>query len=138
MSKNKRIKPEELGNALAEIIDEYTQEVSEGVPEDVKSTGQACVRILRSYIDAAGIGGTKYRNAITVKTTKETPWATTVEVWAGRHYRLAHLLEHGHPIVTKSGKVVGAARAFPHWQKAEKDASDLLEKKITMRVRGEF
>ena len=138
MSRSRRIKPDELDSAIAEIIEDYTQEVGKGVPEDVKSTGKACVDILRSHIDAAGIGGTKYRNAITVKTTKDTPWLATVEVWAGRHYRLAHLLEHGHPIVTKSGKVVGAARAFPHWALAEKDAIDLLEKKIIMRVRGEF
>lgn len=134
----RRIKPDELADAITEIIDDYTKEVGEGVPEDVKSTGKACVQIVKAHIDAAGIGGTKYRNAITSVTTKENRFQATVEVWAGKHYRLAHLLENGHPILNRNGDPVGSARAFPHFAPAEKEASEMLEKKIVMRVRGEY
>ena len=131
----KRIKPDELEGAIRDIIENYTKEVGEGVPEDVKSTGKACVQMVKAHIDSAGIGGNKYRNSIKVETTKGNRFAASVEVWAGKHYRLAHLLEHGHPIKVK-GKVVGVARAYPHFAPAEKEASELLEKKITVRVKG--
>ena len=132
---SKRIKPEELEGAIRDIIEKYTTEVGEGVPEDVKSTGKACAQMVRAHIDSAGIGGSKYRSAIKAETTAENRFAASVEVWAGKHYRLAHLLEHGHPIKIK-GKVVGVARAYPHFAPAEKEASELLGKKIITRVKG--
>ena len=135
MAKSRRIKPDELDGAIRDIIEDYTKEVAEGVPEDVKSTGKACVQIIRAHIDSAGIGGSKYRAAIKSDVTESNRFAATVNVWAGKHYRIAHLLEHGHPIKIK-GKVVGVARAYPHFAPAEADASKLLEKKITMRATG--
>ena len=136
MARYKRIKPEQLADAITEIIDDYTKEVGEGVPEDVKSTGKACVQILRAHIDSAGIGGNKYRNSFTSTTTLENRFQATVEVWSPAHYRLAHLLEHGHRVVV-NGKTIGNTKAYPHFAPAEKEASELLEKKILMRVRGE-
>ena len=136
MSRNQyRITPNELEGAITEIINDYTKEVGKSVPEDVKSTGKACVQMLKANIDSAGIGGRVYKNSFTSTTTKETAFETTVEVHSPKHYRVTHLLEHGHVLKIR-GKVVGMTRAFPHFAPAEKSAADLLERKIKMRIRG--
>lgn len=42
-------------------------------------------------------------------------------------YRLTHLLEHGHQIVTRSGAKKGFAKAYPHIQSAEEAAIEEFE-----------
>ena len=85
--------------------------------------------------DAAGIGGRKYRKSFKDTVTKDTAWITTVEIHSPKHYRLTHLLEFGHVVKVK-GKVVGAARAYPHLATAETEAEELLGKKIAISVKG--
>ena len=136
MATNQRISPEGLNAAISDIISEYTQDIGKDVKEDVKATGKACLQMVQANIDAAGIGGRKYRRSFKDTTTKDTPWITTVEIHSPKHYRLTHLLENGHVKKTKNGKVLGVTRAFPHLAPAEKDASELLEKKVKMTIRG--
>lgn len=132
---NQKIQPDQLSDAIASIIEEYSKEVGSGVKEDVLESGKACVEMVQAGIDAAGIGGKKYRKSFKSTTTKDTAFMTTVEVHSPKHYRLTHLLEHGHVVKVK-GKVVGVSRAFPHLAPVEQEAAALLEKKVTMTIRG--
>ena len=114
---------------------EYGEEVGQSVKEDVKDIGKETVRLVHQNIDAAGIGGRKYRKSFKDTVTKDTAWITTVEIHSPKHYRLTHLLEFGHVVKVK-GKVVGAARAYPHLATAETEAEELLGKKIAISVKG--
>lgn len=130
-----KVTPESFAEAVRDIITEYGDDVGKSVKEDVKETGKKCVELVHQNIDAAGIGGRKYRKSFKDTTTKDTAWITTVEVHSPKHYRLTHLLEFGHVVKVK-GKVVGAARAYPHLANAEREAEEQLEKKIAISIRG--
>ena len=131
-----KIEPSQLQTAITDIITKYAQEVGKGTKEDVLSSGKACVEMVRAGIDAAGIGGKTYRKSFKSTTTKDTAYITTVEVHSPKHYRLTHVLEHGHVVKNKKGEVIGTAKAFPHLAPAEKEASSLLEKKIKLTIGG--
>lgn len=133
---NTKIEPSQLQTAITDIISKYTQEVGKGTKEDVLSSGKACVEMVQAGIDAAGIGGKTYRKSFKSTTTKDTAYMTTVEIHSPKHYRLTHLLEHGHVVKNKKGEVIGASKAFPHLAPAEKEASDLLVKKIKLTIGG--
>lgn len=130
-----KVTPDAFADAVRNLMAEYGEEVSQSVKEDVKDIGKETVRLVHQNIDAAGIGGRKYRKSFKDTVTKDTAWITTVEIHSPKHYRLTHLLEFGHVVKVK-GKVVGAARAYPHLATAETEAEELLGKKIAISVKG--
>lgn len=137
MSKNQRVGLGELADALGDIIQEYSDDVIRDLPETTKAAGKTCVKELKSAAKAAGIGGTKYVGSFRSKETRNDSRVTEVTVYSSQ-YQLAHLLEHGHVVRNRpGGRIVGTARAFPHWAEAEEKASDELEKKIKMKISGE-
>ena len=129
------VTPDAFADAIHEIFEEYGEEVGHDVKQDVLDAGKKCVELVHQNIDQAGIGGRKYRKSFKSTTTKDTPWITTVEIHSPKHYRLAHLLEYGHVVKVK-GRVVGAARAYPHLATAEKEAEELLGHKVEISIRG--
>ena len=136
MSRNQRTSLGGLSNALSGIIEEYSDEVIRDMPETTKEAGKTCVKALKSGAKAAGIGGTKYVNSFRSKETRSDSRVTTITVYSSK-YQLAHLLEHGHVIRNRpGGKILGMARAFPHWAEAEEKASEELETKIKMKISG--
>lgn len=130
-----KVTPDAFADAVRQLVEEYGEDVSKSVKEDVKDVGKETVQLVHQNIDAAGIGGRKYRKSFKETVTKDTAWITTVEIHSPKHYRLTHLLEFGHVVKVK-GKVVGAARAYPHLATAEKEAEELLGKKIAITVKG--
>lgn len=129
---NRKIKPGQLEAAIDEIIEEYTDKVVVDVKEAVETTGKAAAELARAY--ASRIGRGKYAKSIKAKTTMTTSFGTTVNIYSTQ-YRIAHLLEHGH-VVKAHGKVVGTARAFPHFAPAEAKAEEMLVKKVEQAIKG--
>ena len=130
-----KVTPDAFANAMQQLLEGYGEDVGQSVKEDVKDIGKKTVQLVHQNIDAAGIGGRKYRKSFKETVTKDTAWITTVEIHSPKHYRLTHLLEFGHVVKVK-GKVVGAARPYPHLSNAEKEAEELLGKKIAITVKG--
>lgn len=128
----KRIRPEELESAISEIVKEYSDQVVSDVKDAVEAAGKATAKIAQAY--ASRIGRGKYAKSIKSKTTESSSFATTVAIHSTQ-YRIAHLLEHGH-IVKVHGKVVGTARAFPHFAPAEKQGGEILEQKVKQAIGG--
>ncbi len=122
----KKIKPENLEAAISEILDDYRDKVVVDMKEAVEEAGKATAQIARAY--ASRIGSGKYAGSIKSKTMQTNSFGTTVAIFSTQ-YRIAHLLEHGH-VVKAHGKVVGTARAFPHFAPAEAKAEELLTSKI--------
>ena len=129
---NRKVTPENLGAAIEEILTDYAHEVVTDTKEAVEATGKMAVQTAQAY--ASRIGRGKYAKSIKSKTESSTSFGTTVVVYSTQ-YRIAHLLEHGH-VVKKNGKVVGTARAFPHFAPAEVTAETLLVRKIEQLVKG--
>lgn len=126
----KRVKPENLDAAISEILEDYRDQVAVDMKEAVEQAGKATAQIAQAY--ASRIGRGKYAKSIKSKTTQTSSFGTTVTVFSSQ-YRIAHLLEHGH-VVKSHGKVVGVARAFPHFAPAEAKAEELLVSKIKKGV----
>ena len=126
----RRIKPEQLGDVINEILCDYADAVVTSSKEAVEETGKMAAKVAQSY--ASRIGKGKYAKSIKSKTTKSDSFGTEVTVYSTQ-YRIAHLLEHGH-VVKVHGKVVGVARAFPHFAPAEASAETMLEQKIKQAI----
>lgn len=133
---NQKVEPEKLADAISDIITEYTDDVIHELPTITKTVAKQCVKNLKSAAAGAGFNGTKYKGSFKSKTVKSTSSVTTITIYSTK-YQIAHLLEHGHNIVTKSGNVLGRTRAFPHWSIAEKKANKEFEQKIKMIISGE-
>lgn len=129
---NRKVTPENLGEAINDILIEYAETTATNMKEAVEATGKMAAETAQAY--ASRIGRGKYAKSIKSKTESSTAFGTTVVIFSTQ-YRIAHLLEHGHA-VKKDGKVVGTARAFPHFAPAEAMAESTLVKKIEQAVKG--
>lgn len=129
---NRKVTPANLGTAIEEILTDYADTVVTDMKEAVEETGKMAAKTAQAY--ATRIGRGKYAKSIKSKTESSTSFGTTVVVYSTQ-YRIAHLLEHGH-IVKVHGRVVGTARAFPHFAPAEAIADAALVKKIEQLVKG--
>lgn len=130
----KKIKPEDLEKALADIIDEYADDVISASQDAVETVAQAGVTRLEQEVRRAGIGGNKYVKSFKVK--KERGRLGGTAIISSSQYQLTHLLEYGHAKVVYGHRITGKTRAFPHWQQAEQYANDLLEDTIKKAVGG--
>lgn len=57
------------------------------------------------------------------------------KIYNSTHGWLTHLLEHGHPIITKSGEKVGDAAAFPHIAPVQEWINQELPRRIAEKMR---
>ena len=128
----RKISPDHIGEAINDILNDYTNTVVKDMKEAVEATGKMAAETAQAY--ASRIGRGKYAKSIKAKTEASTAFGTTVVIFSTQ-YRIAHLLEHG-PVVKKNGTVVGTARAFSHFAMAEAMADATLPKKIEQAVQG--
>lgn len=125
-----KVTPENLEAAVAKILEDYADQVAVDVKEAVEQTGKATAQLAQAY--ASRIGRGKYAKSIKAKTTQTSSFGTTVTIFSTQ-YRIAHLLEHGH-VVKSHGRVVGTARAFPHFAPAEQKGEELLMQKVRKAI----
>ena len=104
---NQRIKIDELGQAVADALKEYNQQVNEALK---------AARELRST-SPKRTG--EYAKGWTQKTSYETADNIRVTVYNNKKPQLAHLLEYGHAKVN-GGRVEGKAHIRPAEERAEK------------------
>lgn len=128
----RKVTPEQLEAAVAEILEDYAEQVAVDTKEAVQQTGKAAVKVAQAYAQRIGRG--RYAKSIKLKTTDSNSFSTTVVIHSTQ-YRIAHLLEHGH-VVKAHGRIVGTARAFPHFAPAEAQAEKMLEQKIKKAIGG--
>jgi len=128
----RKVTPENLGQAINDILTEYANTVTKDVKSAVVETGKMAAETAQAY--ASRIGRGKYATSIKSKTTISNSFETSVTVYSTQ-YRIAHLLEHGH-VIKAAGKVVGMTRAFPHFQPAEAMAEATLPKKVEQAIKG--
>lgn len=125
-----KVTPENLEATVAKILEDYADQVAVDVKEAVEQTGKATAQLAQAY--ASRIGRGKYAKSIKAKTTATSSFGTTVTIFSTQ-YRVAHLLEHGH-VVKSHGRVVGTARAFPHFAPAEQKGEELLMQKVRKAI----
>lgn len=123
------IRVEELAEAIIEFSGEIAEEVGENLNTELKKIAKETADSLKndSNIPQRTKDEESYKRLFYVKKTE------LGYVVANKKYQLTHLLENGHDIV-RNGETVGRARAFPHWDRAQKEvdsAVNLIRGKLT-------
>lgn len=124
---SRKITADNLGEAIAEILEEYGDEVQKDMDDVVKNVGKAGVKAIKS---ASGVfGGTgKYRKGWTSQTDTER-YGSTVTIY-NRTPGLPHLLENGHA-KRGGGRVPGKTHIAPVEQELIKQFEEQIEKAVS-------
>ena len=125
---SRKIKIDELADAVAEQLEEYNRLSAEVVKTAVTKAGNSVKKDIGAN---APVKTGKYAKSWRTKKTKETSTELEVTVYSPTRYMLAHLLEHGH--ATRNG---GRVRAIPHIAPAEKAAEEQLMADIERGLKG--
>ena len=124
----RRITSDQLASAVMEELEKYTGLTTDAMKAAVTDAGQTVLDEIR---DIAPRRTGQYAQSWKVKKTRETDDALEVTVYSPTHYRLTHLLEHGH---AKRGG--GRVRAIPHIAPAEEKGEKRLMEDIEKAVKG--
>ena len=119
---------DDLASAITNELVNYSQEVTDGLKEDIKEAAKLCKDEIKK--NAPRDRG-EYAKSWKTQKVFENDEDIRIVVHSPKHYRLAHLLEYGHAKVG-GGRVVGK----PHLATAEKAAEKLLDKSVKITVRG--
>ena len=125
---SRKIKIDELADAVAEQLEEYNKLSAEVVKTAVTKAGNSVKKDIGAN---APVKTGKYAKSWRTKKTKETSTELEVTVYSPTRYMLAHLLEHGH--AKRNG---GRVRAIPHIAPAEEAAEEQLMADIERGLKG--
>lgn len=111
-----------LADAIVRNLQEYTDEVTEGIKKAEDITAKECKENLK--VDSPHGKTGKYAKGWRVTVAFESPVEKRTVIH-NKEYRLTHLLENGH--AKRNG---GRTRAFPHIKKNEEKANADFEKRV--------
>ena len=130
------VKPGQLAREILKDLNEYTDNVRVHVDDAVGEVAKESQKKLRATTGAEGSNvWRKYPTGWTIKSTRRKGYRKE-EVWNARHYRLTHLLEHGHVVKNGTGRNNGRqkTRAFKHIGPINDKAQEELEKRIVEAI----
>ena len=116
----KTVPVDEMGNAIAKEFEEYVEHTADEVKKIVKEVADDVKEEIQSR---APVDTGAYKKSWVATQTKDTALASEYTVHSEKHYRLTHLLEHGH---AKRGG--GRTKAQPHIANGEQLAIRELKK----------
>lgn len=122
---------DDLANVIINELKDYSDEVTEGLKEDVKLVAKECMQEIK---DSSPVRTGKYKKGWRMKTEFESNSDIRLRIHNKTNYQLTHLLEKGH--AGRGGTSEGSAPAFPHIEPAEEKAEQKLINKAKVRVRG--
>ncbi len=122
----RRVKLSELDKAVNDILTEYGDNVTEGVKEAVRRVAKIANKETKA---GSPVKSGMYKKGWAVKEEPVNRLMTEAIVHNRTRYQLAHLLEKGHAL-KRGGRTYGRVKAFPHIEKAERNAITNLEKAV--------
>lgn len=118
MAKSRLISPEQLPEAIDEILSEYQGQILRNLPEITNEVGKKGVQALKNSAKNK-FNGKKYASGWRSQ-TERTRMGATVTIYNGKLPGLPHLLEHGHA-KRGGGRVEGRAHIQPVEEKLIKE-----------------
>ena len=125
---SRKVKPEQLAQAVMEELDEYKDLVDVYMRAAVIKAGKTVQSEIKG---SAPVKSGAYSKSWSVKSSKESSHALEVTVYSRNRYQLAHLLEHGH--AKRNG---GRTGARVHIAPAEERGIRQLEEDIKRSIRS--
>lgn len=130
---NGSIKPEELQKTIIDMFEKFGDSATVLLRDTCLEVGNETAEVVRNHIDF-GTGSYKENIKCEELSTGYKKRKKVVAVHADNgYYRLAHLLEHGHQVISH-GKPAGTAKAHPHFVYGEEYADKTLEKRYIEKV----
>lgn len=116
----RKIRPDNLADAILDELETYHQEVSDGMKKKTKEVARKCRDTIRR---TAPKDSGEYADGWSEKTLHETREDIREEVYNRKKPQLAHLLENGHA-KANGGRVEGKPHIEPAAEEAEKALVD--------------
>lgn len=126
------INVDRLVSEMSDILAGYAESVTESVQKEAEKVAKQAAKELRQTSPARS---GNYAKSWTARKADKTRYGSVNTVHNKKHYRLTHLLEHGH--VGKSGRrVYGTVKAIPHIVKVEQKAIKQFEDSIRKDIQS--
>jgi len=116
VKKNRRIKLDQLADTINEILDEYEKEGNDRFAKGIQSMANKAKQAVR---DAAPQKTGAYARSLAIKTEISTRVIHATVYAKAPHFRLTHLLEHGHALVYFGHRTGRQVKGFEHWGKGQ-------------------
>ena len=117
-----------LSDAVLEILESYKDEAIDAMNEAVDNAAKTVQSEISNRASSL-FKGKQYAKSWRTKETSHTVLSKQVTVYSPSHYRIAHLLEHGHA-KRGGGRVDGREHIAPAEEAGEKKLLEELEKKL--------
>ena len=125
---SKSVTVDALAAAVADELESYRQDVTDGLKKSVKDAGKQCLNEIRN---ASPVRTGRYRKGWQTSKAYESSEEIRVIVHNKTDYQRTHLLENGH--LTRDG--VSRVLGIPHIAPAEQHAAEILQDKVKVVVR---
>ena len=119
-----------MANEIAQTISEYSEDVSDAMRKAVAESSAEAVLDLKRNSQKRVKNGGAYAKSWKYSAIQQTRTVFKNVVHNAKHYRLTHLLEHGHANARGGGRTP----AYPHIGLAEQKAIEKLEEKMRQYI----
>lgn len=124
---SKTIKVSELSKAISTYLEEYEEDITEGVKETTNSLTKQAIQDLKNE-SPRGVRGSYAEGWKKQTSNKKSKY--TIKIHNATDYQLTHLLEFGH--AKRNG---GMTKAIPHIRPIEERYKKLYGEKITTVIK---
>lgn len=122
------IKVEQLQAKVQSILEEYVGDINDVAEISIKEIAEKTVETLKST--SPKDKGSYAKTWTYEEEIKKRKGEYGTHVYNKKNYRLTHLLENGHDLVSAKGKLYGRTKAIPHIYPAEQQAIKEYEEKL--------
>lgn len=126
----KKISSDALATEITKALREFAATEFETTKEVIKEVGkEAAERLKQTSPKRSG----RYRKSWKSRVQMRSNTRVESTVYNAKHYRLTHLLEHGHAL-RKGGRTYGEVKPKVHIKPVEDWASDQVQKRLLKKL----